>query len=133
MEWFASILSRVATRGGVVIMPGVVYGRGGGILEPIMGARYIGAGLNRMALVHVDDVADLYVRALTAAPGSVYVAAGPDAATMRTVAAWFGEPVSVSPEEFGPFAEVFALDQRFESVLARKELGWEPRALVVPS
>jgi nucleoside-diphosphate-sugar epimerase len=131
VEWFAAIVSRVRAAGAVVLMPGVVYGHGGGILEPLMGARYIGEGTNRMALVHVDDVADLYVRALAAPAGSMYIAAGPDAPAMREVAAWFGDPVSVTADEFGPFAEVFALDQRFESARAREELGWEPRGLAV--
>ena len=83
-----------------------------------------------MALVHVDDVADLYVRALGAAPGSIYIAAGADAPAMRDVASWFGDPVSVTADEFGPFADVFALDQRFDSTRAREELGWTPTGAV---
>jgi nucleoside-diphosphate-sugar epimerase len=93
-----------------------------------MGARYIGDGANHMPLVHVDDVADLYARALDAPAGSVYIAAGADAPTMRSVASWFGDARSVTREEFGPFADAFALDQTLGSVRARAELGWAPRA-----
>jgi hypothetical protein len=48
---------------------------------------------------------------------------------MREVASWFGRARSVTHEEFGPFADAFALDQTFDSVRARAELGWEPRPL----
>jgi nucleoside-diphosphate-sugar epimerase len=129
LAWFVELVERVLARGGIALMPGIVYGRGGGILGPMMGARYIGAGSNRMPLVHVDDVADLYVRALAAPTGAVYIAAGPDAPAMREVASWFGPARSVTREEFGPFADAFALDQTFDSVRARTELGWEPRPL----
>jgi nucleoside-diphosphate-sugar epimerase len=129
LAWFVELVERVLARGGVALMPGIVYGRGGGILEPVMGARYIGDGSNRMPLVHVDDVADLYVRALAAPAGAVYIAAGPDAPTMREVASLFGTARSVTREEFGSFADAFALDQAFGSVRAREELGWEPRHL----
>jgi nucleoside-diphosphate-sugar epimerase len=129
LAWFVEIVQRVVAQGGVAVMPGIVYGRGGGILEPMMGARYIDSGSNHMPLVHVDDVASLYARAVESAPpGSVYIAAGADAPTMREVASCFGDPVSVTRAEFGPFADAFALDQRFTSARARSELGWSARA-----
>lgn len=127
LAWFVEIVTRVVARGGVALMPGIVYGRGGGILGPVMGARYIGDGSNHMALVHVDDLAELYVRLVEAPASGVYIAAGAGAATMREVASWLGDARSVSLEEFGPFAGAFALDQRFSSTRAR-ELGWTPRS-----
>jgi nucleoside-diphosphate-sugar epimerase len=127
LAWFVEIVSRVVARGGVALMPGIVYGRGGGILGPLMGARYIGDGSNHMPLLHVDDLADLYVRALEAPAGAVYIAAGEGTPTMREVAESMGAARSVTLEEFGPFGEAFALDQRFTSRRARVELGWAPR------
>ena len=59
-------------------MPGVVYGHAGGLIgqfldEPARtgSAHYIGGGENRWAMVHVDDIAELYVAALAAPAGSV--------------------------------------------------------------
>jgi nucleoside-diphosphate-sugar epimerase len=89
-------------------------------------------------MVHVDDVAELYVAALSAPAGGVY--AGVDdtqSPTMRQVA----EAVSVAAgrpgtatsitigqarEEFGPLADAFALDQRISAARARRELNWAP-------
>ncbi|MDQ2950041.1 MAG: NAD-dependent epimerase/dehydratase family protein, partial [Acidobacteriota bacterium] len=59
----------------IVIRPGVVYGRAAGLpgmfvqsAQESGAARYIGDGLNRWPLVHVEDLADLYVRAIESAP-----------------------------------------------------------------
>ena len=59
----------------VVIRPAIVYGRGGGIPAGFVesarkegAARYVGTGKNRWPLVHVDDLADLYLLALEKAP-----------------------------------------------------------------
>ena len=89
-------------------------------------------------MVHVDDVAALYVAALSAPAGGVY--AGVDesqAPTMRKVA----EAVSIAAghpgtacsitmeqalQEFGPLADAFALDQRLTAQRARRELNWAP-------
>ena len=60
---------------GIVIRPAMVYGGSGGFLREFVLApntqgavRYIGSGENRWPFVHVDDLADLYVRALQASP-----------------------------------------------------------------
>jgi nucleoside-diphosphate-sugar epimerase len=135
LSWFVENLRRVLARGGhpVVLMPGIVYGRGGGILEPLMAGVYVGEGANHMPLVHVDDVAELYVRAVESASPGVYIAAGPDAPAMRSVAEALAPGArSVTLDELrasiGPLADALALDQRLGSVRARAELGWSPRA-----
>ena len=53
----------------IVIRPGVVYGHGGGIAADFVkfaretgAARYVGTGENHWPLVHVEDLADLYVQ-----------------------------------------------------------------------
>ena len=60
----------------IVIRPAIVYGRGGGIPAEFSesarkegAARVVGTGENRWTLVHVDDLADLYLLALEQAPG----------------------------------------------------------------
>ncbi|MFE7236221.1 NAD-dependent epimerase/dehydratase family protein [Streptomyces sp. NPDC001231] len=75
------VLARAATGGHpVVVMPGLVYGRSGGLVqlyfvEPGRTAGAVpcvGDGSNHWALVHVDDIAELFVLALNAPDGSVY-------------------------------------------------------------
>jgi nucleoside-diphosphate-sugar epimerase len=140
------VLARAAEGGHpVLVMPGVVYGHGGGLVEQFLGkparagsARYIGSGENRWAMVHVDDIAQLYVAALSAPAGSIY--AGVDdtqSPTMRQVAEAVsiaaGRPGTASSitmgqaqHEFGPLADAFALDQRLGSARAHRELNWAP-------
>ena len=140
------VLARAAEGGHpVLVMPGVVYGHGGGLVEQFLGkparagsAHYIGSGENRWAMVHVDDIAQLYVAALSAPAGSIY--AGVDdtqSPTMRQVAEAVsiaaGRPGTASSitmgqarHEFGPLADAFALDQRLSSARARRELNWAP-------
>ena len=131
---------------GIVLRPGVVYGQGTGI-PAMLGAsvkdggavRYVGTGENHWAVVFVDDLADLYVRAVEKAPaGSVFIATqGPgvkvkDAAQAASEAAgvpgktvaW---PLEEARKQFGPFADALALDQRFTSEKAQKLLGWAPK------
>jgi nucleoside-diphosphate-sugar epimerase len=138
-----------AGRGGhpVLVMPGVVYGYGGGLIGRFIGApardgaaHYIAGGENRWAVVHVDDIAELYVAALGAPAGGVY--AGVDdsqSPTMRQIAEAVsvaaGQPGTASSitmeqarAEFGPLAEAFVLDQRLSAARARRELAWKPGA-----
>jgi nucleoside-diphosphate-sugar epimerase len=129
----------------VLVMPGVVYGRGGGRIETYFAepARAhgavprIGDGAGHWAVVHVDDAAELYALALDAAPGSVYGAAADEQPThaeiVLAVSRAVGAPGAVevlTPAEaerrMGPIAEPFGFDQRFSAARARKELGWAP-------
>jgi nucleoside-diphosphate-sugar epimerase len=98
---------------------------------------YIGDGSNHWALVHVDDVAPLYVAALSAKAGSVYLGVGGVNPTAKQVAeacahaaGLQGKTVSITLEqaraEMGPIADAFALDQEFTPAKAQRELGWCP-------
>jgi len=130
--------------GTVVIRPAIVYGRGGGIPGMLVEearssgrVRVVGRGMQEWPMVHVDDLADLYVRALEAPPGSLYQAArGPsyharDVALAACLAAgvepsvedW---PLDEAREELGGFGEALALSQRMSAARAREELGWDP-------
>lgn len=130
----------------VLVMPGVVYGAGVGLIGTFLAApardgaaHYIGEGENHWGVVHVDDVAQLYVAALAAPAGGVYLGVDGQQPTMRGIAeavsAGAGHPGSASSismdqasQEFGPLADAFALDQRFSAARARRELGWTPPA-----
>jgi nucleoside-diphosphate-sugar epimerase len=132
----------------VLVMPGVVYGHGQGLAETFFTAPgresgavpLIGDGANRWALVHVDDVAELYALALDAAPGSVYAGVSdenlPLADIVQALSRAAGCPGSIerltlaeAEERMGPIAEAFAFDQQVTGARARKELAWTPQHL----
>lgn len=119
---------------GVVLRPGVVFGEDGGI--PGMLARgelpIVGDGTQRVPLVHVRDLADLYVRALGAPAESVLHGIALTATVRELVGALAPSlvPTAISLEEartsMGPFADALALDQVVSSKHTRALLGWEP-------
>ncbi|MFG2314835.1 NAD-dependent epimerase/dehydratase family protein [Streptomyces tendae] len=132
----------------VVVMPGLVYGYSGGLaqsffVEPGRAAGAVpclGDGSARWALVHVDDIAELYVLALSAPAGAVYAGVSGQnlpladiALALSHAAGCPGRIDSLSLDEalqqMGPIAEAFALDQQFTGARARRELGWTPTRL----
>jgi nucleoside-diphosphate-sugar epimerase len=141
-----AVLARAAEGGRpVIVQPGLLYGGDNRLIDHFFTApgrlngavACIGDGANRWALVHVDDVATLYVAALAAKPGSVYIGVGESHPTMKQVveaaargAGLDGKTVSITLEQaraqMGPIADAFALDQRLSSAKARRELGWAP-------
>jgi nucleoside-diphosphate-sugar epimerase len=144
------VMARARTGGRpVLVMPALVYGHGQGLLYELLvgpgrtlgAVPYIGEGRNHVALVHVDDVADLYVRALAAAPGSIYAGTNGQyleardlAASLSHAAGLGGATQSVTLEElrdalgpFGAAADALALDQMITNAKASSELGWVPR------
>ena len=144
----ADVLAAASTGARTIsIRPGVVYGHGGGLPAMLAHsarhdgtARYVGDGDNRWAPVHVEDLADLYSRALDGAPpGSTYLGVSGDAVTVRSVAEaaarGAGRPGAVGPwpldaarKALGPLADALVLDQPATSTKAREELGWAPTA-----
>ncbi|MFJ1759418.1 NAD-dependent epimerase/dehydratase family protein [Amycolatopsis sp. NPDC088138] len=150
--WRRANEERVLSRGGnpVLVMPGLVYGHGGGLAETFFVAPgreegsvpLIGDGANHWAVVHADDIAELYALALQAPPKSVYAGVSgqnvplAEIVTALTHAAGCPDQVTrltyaEASERMGPIAEAFALDQRLTPARARRELGWTPRHLDV--
>ncbi|RSM96085.1 NAD-dependent epimerase [Streptomyces sp. WAC 01325] len=138
---------RRARQGGrpVLVQPGLLYGGENRLIDLFYTSPgkdggaipCIGTGENHWPLVHVDDIAELYVAALKAAPGAVYVGVGGVNPTARDCALALsraagidGKVVSISleraRERMGPIADAFALDQQFTPARARAELGWVP-------
>lgn len=138
---------RVLAHGGhpVVVMPGLVHGHRAGLTEAFFveparasgAVAVIGDGSAHWAVVHVEDVAELYVLALRAEPGSVYAGVSANvvqrdaALALSRAAGCPGELRSLTlaeaVAEMGPIAEAFALDQRLTGARAERELGWAPR------
>ncbi|MBV8197785.1 MAG: NAD-dependent epimerase/dehydratase family protein [Candidatus Eremiobacteraeota bacterium] len=134
----------------IVIRPGVVYGKGAGI--PAMwarsakeegAARFVGDGRNRWAMIHRDDLAQLYVLALErAGPGAIYNAGDETSFTVREMAeaaaAGAGKngavtswPLEEARGALGAFADALTVDSRITAQRARKELGWGPRSATI--
>jgi nucleoside-diphosphate-sugar epimerase len=129
----------------IVIRPGMVYGRGGGPLNQFaeMAAggrpRHVGDGENHWTLVHVDDLASLYLAALEAAPaGTLWngVHGEPlrvrELAVAATAGRGFAEgpvawPVAGAAAEIGPaVAEALTRDHRISGERAHRLLAWNP-------
>jgi nucleoside-diphosphate-sugar epimerase len=142
-----AVLARAAEGGRpVIVRPGLLYGGDNRLIDVFFvqpgvknGAiSYLGDGGGRWALVHIDDLAPLYVAALSAKAGSVYLGVGGVNPTVKEIAEALalgagleGKTTSITIEqaraEMGPIADAFALDQQFTPAKARRELGWEPQ------
>ncbi|GAA3158919.1 NAD-dependent epimerase/dehydratase family protein [Planomonospora alba] len=145
----ADVERRVREAGGVVIRPGIVYGRGGGIPALLAAkaaehgrGRYVSAGGQEPTwpTVHIDDLADLFALAVEKADaGAVLHGVGEEAVPLSAVAeaaaraaglggtgaqAW---PVEEAAGDLGPaFAEALALGQAVSAARTREALGWHP-------
>jgi nucleoside-diphosphate-sugar epimerase len=147
VEWRAGVEEQVLGTAGiraVILRPAIAYGRAGGIPAMLVEwarrdglVRVPGDGRNRWTLVHIDDLADLYLRAVERAPsGTALLATGGgavlnDIARAASQAGGAGGAVEPWPLEqaraaLGPFADALALDQRASSARARELLGWQP-------
>jgi nucleoside-diphosphate-sugar epimerase len=145
---------KAAERGvrSAVICPSLIYGQGQGVnrksvqipflveearkrgLVPI-----VGTGLNTWSNVHIDDVVDLYLRALSSAPaGAFYFAANGEASFLEIgtalakrlgLAGVEALPVETAAERWGDARAYFTFgsNSRVRAIRARRELGWAPR------
>jgi len=126
-----------------VIEPGIVYGNGVGIATVIVDAPrnhegalvLIGSGEQHWTSVHVDDLADLYVKVLHDAHGGRYLGVSGDNPTVRELGeAVVGpdgdvvaEDVAATRERLGTaFADALLLDQKASGLKSRQAFGWEP-------
>ena len=129
----------------IVIRPAMVYGRGGGPLTQFAEMaergvpRYVGNGANHWTLVHVDDLAALYLRALERAPAGTLLngAAGePIQVRLLAAAASAGAGFTAAPRAWPPAqalavigadaADGLTRDHRISGERARRLIGWQP-------
>jgi nucleoside-diphosphate-sugar epimerase len=141
----AAVLATAPTIRSVVIRPGIVYGHRRGIpFDMVQWAsrfgigRYVGSPGTRWPVVHVDDLADLFVAAIERAePGAILHGVGATVLSSNVAAAadraaggsgraeaW---PVEAAAAELGErYAANLALDQVLDSERTRESLGWRP-------
>ena len=132
-------------RGGrpIVIRPGLVYGGeqrgiiGNMLATPKPGPlSVVGDGSNHWSVVHVDDVARLYLAALEEGTTGIYNCTSENvrvAPVAEAVATKIGVKLEYAPlekarETLGPFADALATSQQLSSEKAKRELGWTPSA-----
>ncbi len=132
----------------MVIRPPLIWGHGAsyqipGIFESVEktgSACYVGLGLHLYSNVHVDDLADLYLKAIEhGVAGALYHAVAGEA-NFRQIAEAVAEVMacearSVDMQEateiWGPVIArlLFAVSSRSRAVRSRKELAWSPQHL----
>ncbi len=114
-----------------VVQPGIVYGHGSGIPAQVArGGPLPGTGEQRWTTVHVEDLADLYLRALDAPGGQSYIGASGQNPTVREIGEALGGNIAFAGDEatrenLGAFGEALLLDQAATGAKA-KSLGWQP-------
>jgi len=130
----------------LVLRPGCVYGKQGGLSGMWFSSAYnekalrvIGDGNNRWAMVHVDDLAEAYVRAAESNyGGEIFNVVDHSRASVRemanaiaSVTNYAGEiqyvPVAEAAKTLGDFAECLAVDQHIDGRKAARLLGWQPK------
>lgn len=134
-----------------VIRPGCVYGRRQSLLRPWFAAaekgqpvQIVGSGTNHWAMIHVDDLARCYVRAVEKRAAGVLHAVDDTRATLRqcaeAVIAASGKnaelsvrPLAEARASMGAFADALAIDQHIASGSTRSRLGWKPQKTFVES
>ncbi|KAH8112045.1 NAD-binding protein [Phellopilus nigrolimitatus] len=129
---------------GIVLRPALLYGRGGSILASLFAAARTAAAQGkdfawpgrpggRWALVHVDDLARLFLCVAEAAPackGLVFDAANdhsePVSAVLDAAAGAAGARGWAYREPASPFEEAVATTTLLRPSLARALVGWRP-------
>ena len=113
-----------------IVQPGVVYGRGAGIPTMLAEGPLPGTGEQHWTTVHVDDLADLYVRALDTSGGQTYIGASGQNPTVQQIGAALSSKPTFAGDEatlesMGAFGQALLLDQQASGAKA-KALGWQP-------
>jgi nucleoside-diphosphate-sugar epimerase len=127
----------------VVVRPGIVYGGTGGIVGDLLRdavnglIRIIGDGRNRWATIYDRDLADLYVRLVTApdVSGTYHATDEADESVLDIVEALSRNtthkpdvrfmPIDEARAKLGTYADALSMDQMVRSPRARA-LGWTP-------
>ncbi len=145
---------KAADRGvrSAVICPSLIYGLGQGLNRKSVQIPFlvdearkhgvvhvVGAGLNTWSNVHIDDVVELYLLAVSNAPaGAFYFAESGEASFLELGNALAkriglpgaeGLPVETAAERWGQARAYFTFgsNSRVRATRARRELGWTPR------
>jgi len=145
--WRAPHEERVIKAGGAVLRPGCVYGGKQSLLGKWFAAaenkqplEIIGDGDNHWAMVDVNELADLYARAIEQRTAGVLHGIDDTHATMNACALAVAPdaqlehvPVDAARAKLGHYADALAVDQQISSAATRAKTGWTPRRTFVNS
>jgi nucleoside-diphosphate-sugar epimerase len=131
---------------GLVMRPAMVYGERGGLtgawfaeVARDQALNIPGNGRNHLSMVHVEDLAQGYVRVVESnAQGEIFNFADQSRSTLRDLATaaaraagFTGQvefmPLSLAAKRMGLNAEAYALDSLVNAGKAHRLLGWEPK------
>jgi nucleoside-diphosphate-sugar epimerase len=130
----------------IVIRPGCVYGGTGSLTGRWFetaaqhgAAEIVGDGAQHWAMIHLDDLADLYLRAVeSGCRGEVFNATDRSRSTVLACASAASRAagaegrivktsVADAAKKMGAFAECLGFDQHVDSSKAVRRLGWQPK------
>jgi nucleoside-diphosphate-sugar epimerase len=143
VAWRPAVEQKVIDAGGMVFRPGMVFGRKGGTFRSWFDTavtdrvvRIVGSGENHWSNVHVDDLADLYKRAIEEpAPGELFIACGGMPQVVRKMAEAAARsvgpdvrvesvPLETARASVGPMADCLAMDCKAGSTKPARFFGW---------
>jgi nucleoside-diphosphate-sugar epimerase len=139
-KWRAPHEELVLGAGGAVLRPGCVYGGRQSLLANWFAAaenndpiRIVGDGRNRWAMVHLDELASLYLLAIERQVPGVLHGIDDSDSTLNECARAIAPnatiehvPLADARAKLGPFADALAVDQRISSERTRLETAWNP-------
>lgn len=144
--WRSEHEKLVLAAGGLVIRPGCVYGRSGGLTGAWFegavkegAAPVVGKGENRWATVHADDCGELFALAAESGlKGEIFNATDRSRSTVREMASAASRAAGKdgkvaeldakeSEKRYGGMMHGLALDQHVDSSKALRRLGWNPK------
>jgi nucleoside-diphosphate-sugar epimerase len=144
--WRSEHEKLVLAAGGIVVRPGCVYGRSGGLTGAWFAgaveegaAPIVGKGENRWATVHGDDCGELFALAAESGlKGEIFNATDRSRSTVREMASAAsraagkdGNIAELDAKEaekrYGAMMHGLALDQHVDSSKGLRRLGWTPR------
>jgi len=131
----------LATGRSAVIRPGCVYGGKQSLCagwfesaEQKKPVYLVGDGNNQWAMVNLHDLADCYVRITEQRATGIFHAVDDTNETLLGCALAVAAgcvietvPIETAREQYGPFADALAIDQRVSSKATRQKLGWNPK------
>lgn len=140
VAWRKEVERTVLDGGGIVVRPGLIYGNEGGVVQDMMvplanrvGAGvYLGGGV-RWPVVHVEDLAQLYVLAAELAPAGTGWNGCAENISVEALAAATGGGRAIcwpqdeeAPPEIREISPLYLMDHVVSAEKTRRNLGWDP-------
>jgi nucleoside-diphosphate-sugar epimerase len=140
VQWRVPHEEIVLAGGGAVLRPGCVYGGRQSLCADWFAAadqkratQIVGDGTNHWAMVHLHDLADLYLRGIEQKTTGMLHGIDDTHATLDQCVRAVGPdtpiehiPLETARTTMGPFADALAVDQHIFSKQTREKTGWNP-------